>query len=261
MSSSDGQLTPCTRRLIDRHFAGRISADQERTLRQHLSGCAGCQDYYERHLLLSRVDPRGLDAKTRLGRGLGLQPAPRSSRTPWLTAAAATAAATAAILLAVLLWLPIQKPDGFAVRGVAPDQAQLLVYRVRPGMPAELVQDEIAATDELAFAYQNGAKKKWLLVFGVDEQDTVYWYHPGWKDASSNPSAVPVEQSVEPVELPEAIQHSLRGSQLLIHAIFADRRLSVRQIEAMLKRPGKLSIPSAVHRVLPLRVRHPGGGR
>jgi hypothetical protein len=259
MSSPTRRLTPCARRLIDRHFAGRITAGQERTLRQHLSGCPECQDYYERHLLLCQVDPRGLDAKTRLGRGLGLQPAPRSIRVLWLTAAAA--AATATVLLAVLSWPLSQNPDGFAVRGGAPDQAQLLVYRVRPGMPAELVQDEISATDELAFAYQNGAGKKWLLVFGTDEHNSVYWYHPGWKDASSNPSAVPLEPSFEPVELPEAIQHSLRGSQLSIHALFADRRLSVRQIEAMLNRPGKLSIPSGIHRVLPLRVRHPGGGR
>jgi hypothetical protein len=198
-----------------------------------------------------------MDAQTRLGRGLGLQPSPRSTRALWLTAAAATAT----VLLAVILWPLSQQPDGFAVRGMAPDQAQLLVYRVKHGTPAELVQDEIAATDELAFAYQNSAGKKWLLVFGVDEQNSVYWFHPGWMDASSNPSAVPMEQSSEPVELPEAIQHSLQGNQLSIHAIFSDTRLSVRQIEAMLKRPGKLSIPSGIHRVLPLRVRRPGGGK
>ncbi|MFP2959625.1 hypothetical protein ACLEPN_17730 [Myxococcus sp. 1LA] len=65
--------------LVDRHFSGRIAPPDERRMREHLPDCAHCRERYERQLLLARLDPSALDARTRLARGLGIEtqtPAP-----------------------------------------------------------------------------------------------------------------------------------------------------------------------------------------
>jgi MFS family permease len=61
------------RELVERHFAGTILPVEERSLRPHLPGCDPCRDYYERHLVLARLDPEALSAQERLARGLGLR--------------------------------------------------------------------------------------------------------------------------------------------------------------------------------------------
>src|SRR5258705_8522802 len=61
--------------LVDAHFAGSISPLRERDLRSHLPACETCRDYYERHLLLSSLDPQAKRPQDRLGMGLGLSPA------------------------------------------------------------------------------------------------------------------------------------------------------------------------------------------
>ena len=66
--------------LIDAHFAGSISPARERDLRSHLPACETCRDYYERHLLLSALDPSAKKIQDRLGAGLGLTPTPKVSR-------------------------------------------------------------------------------------------------------------------------------------------------------------------------------------
>jgi hypothetical protein len=62
------------RRLVDRHFAGTISPEEERALRPHLPGCRDCRAYYQRYLVLARFDPAALAAEERIARGLGLCP-------------------------------------------------------------------------------------------------------------------------------------------------------------------------------------------
>jgi MFS transporter, DHA1 family, tetracycline resistance protein len=61
------------RALVERHFAGTISQVEERSMRPHLPACESCRTYYERHLVLSRLDPDALAAEERLGRGLGIR--------------------------------------------------------------------------------------------------------------------------------------------------------------------------------------------
>jgi len=245
--------------LVDQHFGGRIRPPDERALREHLPGCERCRGYYDRHLLLARLDPRAPDAETRLARGLGFGAAPPArSRLAW----AVPLAAAAAVVLLVLLWpRATAPPGGFQARGGAGDHGgatAILVYRVRPGGPPELLHDgdAIGATDELAVAYRNAAGRKRLLVFGVDESGRVYWYHPAWVDRAESPVAVPIEPG-GPRELPEAITHRLSGSRLTIHGVFTDRALTVRQVEAAL-RSGRLVVEGAIRRAVTLNVRRGG---
>jgi len=47
------------RQLIDVHFSGRLPPAGEREMRGHLVTCGVCRAYYQRHLLLAKVDPEG----------------------------------------------------------------------------------------------------------------------------------------------------------------------------------------------------------
>lgn len=214
-----------TARLVDRHFAMRIRPSQEKDLRKHLIGCQACTARYERHLALASLDPRAADAKRRLAVGLGLQGRRAPRAVPVLAAAAACA------LVAGLLLLRPWSGGGarYAARGSA--GSRLFIYRVPDGAAPAPVADRIARSDELAFAYENRARRRHLLVFGVDEHRHVYWYHPAWDDAAADPVAVAISTAAGIHELPEAIGHAYDGSELMLYALFTDEALSVRTIE------------------------------
>ena len=154
--------------LIDAHFRGRVSQAQEQAMREHLLHCDDCRAYYKRRLLLADLDPKGLDSRTRLSRGLGV------SNRSYLLKSLALVAVASAVLVFMVIWYQntvTTENDGFAARGdsVPGEATRLWIYRVPPSKPAVLADDEIDVEDELAFAYENVEGKKYLLVFGIDE--------------------------------------------------------------------------------------------
>jgi len=232
MSTHDERM----RALIDDHFEGRIQPEGEREMREHLEGCASCREYYERRQLLASVDPGAAPPRIRLARGLGLEHErpPLRLLSP-LPALAAVAAAAVALLV---LWPMLSGGEKeFASRGNEPPSvpALLLVYQVPRGGELRLADTSIGANDELAFAYENRDGKRRLLVFGVDDSGRIYWYHPAWTDAGSNPQAVAIEAGPERRELPEAVSHRLEGQTLRLFGVFTDEPLTVRDVERMLK--------------------------
>jgi hypothetical protein len=152
--------------------------------------------------------------------------------------------------------------------GVAAARApEVQIYRFSSGgrgAIAEKAGDVVNASDELAFAYRNPAGKRRLLVFAVDEHGHVYWYHPGWSDAAENPTAVPISAGPGLHELPAAVLHKFDGERIMIHALFTDRELNVRQVESAVaaaavrdRAPGALEplvLPGTTDVVRPLRV-------
>jgi hypothetical protein len=232
---------------VDRHFGGAISPNNERAMREHLPLCAACHARYERWLLLSRLDPEALPPEVRIGRGLGLRSGARVIR-PLGIALAATLVAAAA---AVLLWVHSGADSlAFTARGgkAQGDVSRVFVYDVRPDKPAELASGTVARGDELAFAYENGAAKTRLMIFGVDEHRHVYWFYPAWVSETENPVAIPIERDALRHELPEAVRQKFDGAHLEIRSLFVDAPVTVAQVEAMIQvdpaRP--LPIPGAV---------------
>jgi Putative zinc-finger len=239
-------MSPCpVQASIDRHFDGTISSKDERQMREHLGTCAPCHQYYERHLLLARLDPDAIPVDVRLAKGLGL--GRRRMATVIPLGAMGTLAAAAALLLFVRSG---SHAEGFTARGNVSSTAasRVLVYDVRSGQPPALAGEAIGRHDELAFAYENGAAKSRLMVFGIDERRHVYWFYPAWTHETENPVAVPIESSAGRHELPEAVSHTFEGGQLEIHSLFVDRPVSVRDVETIVatQPPGPLSIPGAV---------------
>jgi hypothetical protein len=217
------------RRSIDRHFSGRITPAAEVELRTHLVACPDCRDYYDRHAQLAQVDPQSLPVQERLGAALGFAPIP--ARRPWgrwvwvLT----PVAATALVVLAVR-WRPAADPaNEFTARGARVEPA-LFAYRVSHGRPSPLTA-RMAPGDELAFAYENPTQYQRLMVAAVDEQGSVFWYHP---DPEVSARAVPIAQEPGRHELPVAIRHEYRGHSLRIFGIFSNQSLSVADVRPLL---------------------------
>jgi hypothetical protein len=271
------------RKAIAAHFAGAGAPASEQEMRAHLPLCDACHAYYEQHLLLSTLDPAGLPRELRLARGLGLRPAraPGHVSLAWLGLSGAAFAALVIVYAGGSLsrrgggdgapTAPAAS-DSVAARGgpasvAAARTPEVQIYRFAPGAragAAERAGDVVHAGDELAFAYRNPAGKGRLLVFAVDEHGHIYWYHPGWSDAAANPTAVRISAEPGLHELPAAVLHKFDGERIMIHALFTDRELSVRQVEsavtaAAARDPASgvsapLALPGATDVVHPLRI-------
>lgn len=241
-------MSGCTEReTIDRHFEGTISPARERAMREHLPTCAACTAYYERWLLLGRLDPSGLSPQARIGRGLGLGRRSRVVVSLRVAAVATIVSAAAALLLRVHAGTDA---IGFTARGGTPRTvvSRVFVYDVAPGKPAVPAAISIARGDELAFAYENGAAKERLMIFGVDEHRHVYWFYPAWTREADDPVAIPIARDAVRHELPEAVRHGFDGSRLEIRSLFVDEPITVTRVERLLREnpEGPLPIPSAV---------------
>jgi len=242
------------RAAISAHFAGRVSPAAEAGMREHLPTCAECRDCYRRHHLLSRLDPAAPPAQERIARALGFAPRRAPGPARWLAFSLPLAGAVAA---ALVVWAPGERSRGDHAVAEAPvargaavtaERApRLFVYRFDGGGTAarapqrvapQLVDHSVRGNDELAFAYSNPAGRRYVAIFGVDDERRVYWFHPAWPVGTPAPRAIAAAPGPGPHELPEAIHHDLAGRRLTIRAAFADRPLAVGDIEAAVQSAG-----------------------
>jgi len=221
------------RRLIHGHFAGGLDPDDEARLRSHLPICAECRREYERHQMAERLDPGAPAPYERLAAALGLsvgQRHPRRKRLAWALASFAVAGAVASFVM-----VRAHGEDGISSRGAGIETAaalDLAVFRVDRQGESTRVKDVVAPDDELAFAYRNEVGKSFLMIFAVDSQNRVMWYHPAWTNSADNPQAVAITKQVGFKELPEAVRHPVQGSLLTLYALFLDSPLDVRAVES-----------------------------
>jgi hypothetical protein len=242
-----------SRRAIDAHFVGRAVPELEAAMRAHTLRCVACRRYYDRRLILARLDPAAPPAKARIAQGLGLEiGAQRSTTGAVRWAALAVPAMVAVFLIArpnrIAPPAPTDASEGAYVarsaNAAAATNPELWIYRVGSDGHPRLAQGEAKAADELAFAYANPAGKPFVLVFGVDEHRHVYWFHPAWLPGQAPPSAVAAAPGPGPHELREAIRPALDGRRLVVRALFADRPLQARDIEARVRSEMPLHFPS-----------------
>lgn len=264
------------RASILRHFTRGLAPPRERALRSHLAVCAACRAHYDDVSSVTGLDPCTPSLEDRLAKGLGFSSRRRSS--PWRLAMPGLAGAAA--VGGWLFFLAVRSGDpaaGFAARGRSRGNLDetadlealpvLVTYAVEAGQGPKAVpsadgaQGTINARDELAFAYRNPTAKKHLMVFAIDEHDHVYWYHPGWPDPAVNPAAVSISAAPGLHELPAAVSQTYDGEHLMLHALFTDRALTVREVEDALeaaRRSGRdfpEALRTGVHVSRPLRVR------
>lgn len=240
------------RRLVDAHFSGRVSPAGEREMRAHLVVCGPCRAYYDRHLLLGRLVPDGAPPmRDRLAGGLGLSAARSEAGAravgQWRILAAAGAIAAAFLLVRV----GPHRPFELEPRGAVPG-SQLLAYELTPGGTPRPVGTYVHTEAGLAFAYANIGRRRYLMVFAVDETRRVYWYHPAWQSRADDPIGLEIAGDDAVHEIPQAITHHFAGRRLQLFGVFLDRAMSVRDIEDLVahapadnQRQLQLRIPGA----------------
>ena len=218
-------------RAVDAHFDGELPLAEAHALFLHLPTCDACRARYDGLAALEAIDPAAPGPQARLRRSLPLRAEPlRLSRIGVVSGALAMAAA-----LLLMVNRPIQG-DGFHARGApeAPVAGRIEAYRMSQGSPPPRVEADVGRHEPLAFAYANPAAKKRLLVFATDEHRRVYWYYPAWTRADETPEAVPIVPTTSLVELGDAVTQDFDGRRVALHAVFADRPLTVRDVEARL---------------------------
>jgi hypothetical protein len=219
------------RRLVDGHFAKGLSRADEARLRGHLPTCAACRQVYESYQIAERLDPRARKPRERLAAALGLPSEGKGPR--GMSWAIATASVVGA--MALLFTVTTQPGNGLVSRGKAIENMEALdvaVFRVKGERESMRVKDVVSPEDALAFAYRNEMGKSFLMIFARDGAGQTVWYYPAWTDPADNPRAVPITKQVGMKELPEAVRHALRGSSLTVHALFMDKALDARTVEA-----------------------------
>jgi len=100
------------------------------------------------------------------------------------------------------------------------------------------VTGAVARRATLAFTYTNQSDERFdhLLLFGVDEHFTVYWFYPAWTDPSTTPTAYPISTGSN-VRLPDDVTHQYATDRLRVFALFTRQRsLSVRDVERLIQR-------------------------
>ena len=221
------------RRLVDGHFSKGLSLAGEARLRDHLPACADCREAYESYQAIERLEPKARPPRERLAIALGLpSEVTRPRRRGMVIGTLSTIGAMALLLMVITITHP---NHGIASRGKGIENAESLevaIFRVKGERESMRVHDVISPGDELAFAYRNEVGKSFLMIFAIDGAGRLVWYHPAWTDPADNPKAVPIGRQVGFKELPEAVRHSLQGSSLTVHALFMDKPLDVRTVEA-----------------------------
>ena len=101
--------------------------------------------------------------------------------------------------------------------------------------------------DALGFAVRGTAGLPWLVVYGVDDAKNVYWYHPAFTDAHTDPSSVPAR--VGPI--PEVVRHDLKPGALHITALFTRAPLHVSDVERAVAAGARVPVEgdSATHTI------------
>jgi len=235
------------RTLVDQHFMVGLPADREARLRAHLPTCPTCRAAYEAYQIAERLDPAALPARERLARSLGLGPDTRGrARLSTWTGTALAMVGAAALLFAWGRPFMAGRSDPVARGGRVEGAAALEVaaFRIRGGDSTPIAHS-VSADDELAFAYRNEVAKAFLMIFAVDGDGRVLWYHPAWTNPADNPQAVPITTQVGFKELPEAIRQPLRGPRLVLYSLFMDRPLDVRTVEGRIAAGGFVANTSA----------------
>jgi hypothetical protein len=236
LSYLDDELSPDEAAAIE-----RVSLDSEpvrrrlealRTLRRGLQAPVPALERREVVLTPSRPD-RALPG-----------PVSRWVMRPWLALGAA-----ATLVLGVGLGQLLPRPDelpiagdlGFRAKSAPPTGAARWTgiqafRRGAAGSSPERVRDRLRHDDGLIFAYTNqgNAPFEHLMVFGVDAEQEVRWFHPAYATERQNPTSIPIRAGQE-VPLPETVWISLPRGPLTLYAAFTREPLDVWAVEAWLK--------------------------
>jgi len=129
------------------------------------------------------------------------------------------------------------------------------VFRIDATGAPEPLPHEMRRRDGLMFSYVNAARPAYdyLMVFGVDADQQVRWFHPAYERADTDPTAVRIRPATDPQLLSEIVEHDLKPGSMTIYGVFTRRSLHVSEIERVIERRrdlrGQLGSDASVHTV------------
>lgn len=234
---------------LGEYKAGLLDQREHQKIEEHLGECRPCQAYLIiLNEELAEYSKRADEQWDGILAGISASDVKVSVQRPRWYRLWGPISATASVMAGLVLFMVFrQDPSStrFYARGAGSEDSgvQLFIYRVPSRGMSEPVTSAISASDYLAFAYQNGAKKKYLMIYGIDEQGSIHWYHPEWKSEQDNPRAVSAKPTPGIHELAGAVSHDLGGGKVSVTLLFLDRALSVREAERGIKKANQGETP------------------
>jgi hypothetical protein len=97
--------------------------------------------------------------------------------------------------------------------------------------------DRLSKHDYLVFTYTNLGESPYdyMMIFAVDEEGQVYWFHPAYTQEGEDPSSIKISKGAERVELREKVRHDYPEGGLWIYGLFTNDPFKVSAIENMVK--------------------------
>jgi hypothetical protein len=231
-----GELSPQNHVRVARALSGSAALANERealhALHTELQGLADCE---------------AIDVTGCVMREISQQR--RSLCSPWrqALAGAAVCALAAGVLIARVPGSTVHmRSKAAGALAVAPE-ASVQMYAVSSDGHAA-VRSAIMHPDEgWLFSYSNGDTKpyRYLMVFAVDERGKVYWFHPAYTSAATDPQSIGIQPSVERVLLPEAVHHRFERPQVQVVSLFSMTPIAVSAVEAWARRAPRQSLSAA----------------
>ncbi len=233
----EGEVTASERLAIDKDLAE--DAEQRKYLAQLLQ---------IRSAVASPVaELEDLDLVARVRQGAKSPPLPKKvefGRWVWAASSAAVAAGLASYVGVTSNSDSTAAPE-FQTRAVeTPTHARwtgVQVYRVDASNSQALPLGQIInPRDGLLFSYTNSGTQPFshLAVFGVDDAGQVFWYHPAYLDAQTDPESIPIRAGVTQEPLNAVVRHVYTGESLRLYAMFSHRPWRVSELEAWVKQAG-----------------------
>jgi hypothetical protein len=247
------------------YLVGEVTRSQSEEIEEHLSLCGACSKELEcLRDMAGRIGKQTQDRdylpeiRRRIEKD-GLAARPKSRKWPVITAAGVLLVALAAL---VFFLLQSGRPDDeFRVKSDLPPVMEqdrwvgIQAFSVGDsGAPAAL-GDVHEKSDYLIFSYTNLGESPYgfLMIFAVDEQGRVYWFHPAYTQAGEDPVSVKISRGAERIELREKVRHEYPAGRLWIYGLFTSEPVKVSSIEKMIEaaaRGERIPLPGSAQHIL-----------
>jgi hypothetical protein len=235
---------------LAKYLVGEVTRSRAEEMEEHLASCAACRaELEEMREMVGRIGAPTenneqkdylSEVRGRIERG---EEASRGRRRRWPLIAVGGAVVVALVMAGVFLLRPADADDEFRVKDDDPRILEqdrwvgIRAFRMEAsGAPASL-GDRLKQSEYLIFTYTNLGEKPYgyLMIFAVDENGEVYWFHPAYTAAGEDPASIKISKDAEGMELKEQVRHEYPEGRLWIYGLFTDEPVRVSAIESMVK--------------------------
>lgn len=232
------------------YLVGEVTRSQAEAVDEHLSSCGVCrkemEDLREMVERIGRQDGQAEerdhlpDIRRRIERGdAGQIP----GRRRWPFVAAGGAVVVAIVITVILVLQAVKTDDEFRVKSDQPPATEqdrwagIQAFSVGAADTPAALEAVHRKSDFLIFTYTNLGESPYdfLMIFAVDGQGRVYWFHPAYTQTGEDPLSIRISKGAERIELKEKVRHDFPEGRLWIYGLFTRKPMKVSSIEQIMK--------------------------